>query len=270
MGLAYSLLGMLKLRRLRRDVRFSYFLVRCARLLSVQLFVMHCAGCLSYKLADMYPHKEKTWIGVLNTNFRETSLWIRYISTMYTMVTASYGNLHAENSWEMIFIIFYMLFNLGLAAYIIGNMTNLVRNSIEAASNFGCRNRLPTRLKEQILAYMCLRFKAESLNQQHLLEQLPKSICKNIFQHLFLPTVEKVAKMKAEYIPPREDVIMQNEAPDDVYIIVSGEVEIINCENDKEEVVGGLCILETCLEKPVHFIVDLKAIHIEPRHFHSS
>nr|POE49765.1 potassium channel akt2/3 [Quercus suber] len=275
MGLAYSLLGMLKLRRLRRvqqfftrlekDVRFSYFLVRCARLLSVQLFVMHCAGCLSYKLADMYPHKEKTWIGVLNTNFRETSLWIRYISTMYTMVTASYGNLHAENSWEMIFIIFYMLFNLGLAAYIIGNMTNLVvegsrrtmefRNSIEAASNFGCRNRLPTRLKEQILAYMCLRFKAESLNQQHLLEQLPKSICKNIFQHLFLPTVEKVylfkgiskenlsivvAKMKAEYIPPREDVIMQNEAPDDVYIIVSGEVEIINCENDKEEVVGTL------------------------------
>lgn len=46
--------------------------------------------------------------------------------------------------------------------------------------------------------------------------------------------------MKAEYIPPREDVIMQNEAPDDVYIIVSGEVEIIDCENDKEEVVGTL------------------------------
>ena len=30
--------------------------------------------------------------------------------------------------------------------------------------------------------------------------------------------------MKAEYIPPREDVILQNEVPDDVYIIVSGEV----------------------------------------------
>lgn len=43
---------------------------------------------------------------------------------------------------------------------------------------------------------MCLRFKAESLNQQHLLEQLPKSICKNIYQHLFLPTVEKVYLFK--------------------------------------------------------------------------
>ena len=72
----------------------------------------------------------------------------------------------------------------------------LQRNSIEAASNFGCRNRLPAKLKVQILAYMCLRFKAESLNQQHLLGQLPQSICKNIFQHLFLPTVEKVYLFK--------------------------------------------------------------------------
>lgn len=70
------------------------------------------------------------------------------------------------------------------------------RNSVEAASNFVGRNRLPARLKEQILAYMCLRFKAESLNQHQLMEQLPKSICKSICQHLFLPTVEKVYLFK--------------------------------------------------------------------------
>lgn len=91
---------------------------------------MHCAGCFYYKLADMYPHKGKTWIGVLNPNFKETSLWIRYISAMYwsitTMTTVGYGDLHAQNTVEMVFIIFYMLFNLGLTAYIIGNMTNLV------------------------------------------------------------------------------------------------------------------------------------------------
>uniref|UniRef100_A0A2N9IPT9 Potassium channel n=1 Tax=Fagus sylvatica TaxID=28930 RepID=A0A2N9IPT9_FAGSY len=279
MGLTYSLLGILRFWRLRRvkqlftrlekDIRFSYFWVRCARLLSVTLLMMHCAGCLYYLLAILYPHKGKTWIGALNPNFRETSLWIRYISAMYwsitTMTTVGYGDLHAENTIEMVFIIFYMLFNLGLTAYIIGNMTNLVvegtrrtmefRNSIEAASNFVCRNRLPPRLKEQILAYMCLRFKAERLNQQHLIEQLPKSIFKGICQQLFLPTVEKVylfkgismetllslvSKMKAEYLPPREDVIMQNEAPDDVYIIVSGEVEIIICEMEKEQVLGTL------------------------------
>lgn len=46
--------------------------------------------------------------------------------------------------------------------------------------------------------------------------------------------------MTAEYLPPREDVVMQNEAPEDVYIIVSGEVEIIDCETEKEQVVGAL------------------------------
>lgn len=46
--------------------------------------------------------------------------------------------------------------------------------------------------------------------------------------------------MKAEYIPPREDVIMQNEAPSDLYIVVSGEVEIMVCETEGERVVGTL------------------------------
>ncbi|XP_058191786.1 potassium channel AKT2/3-like [Rhododendron vialii] len=49
-----------------------------------------------------------------------------------------------------------------------------------------------------------------------------------------------VADMKAEYVPPREDVIMHNDAPEDIYIIASGEVEMISCEMEKKRVVGSL------------------------------
>lgn len=56
------------------------------------------------------------------------------------MTTVGYGDLHAVNTIEMIFIIFYMLFNLGLTAYLIGNMTNLVvegtRRTMEFVSIF--------------------------------------------------------------------------------------------------------------------------------------
>ncbi|XP_015692747.1 potassium channel AKT2 isoform X2 [Oryza brachyantha] len=275
----FSLLGILRLWRLRKvkqfftrlekDIRFNYFWIRCARLIAVTLFLVHCAGCLYYLIADRYPQREKTWIGAVIPDFQEASLWIRYTSSVYwsitTMTTVGYGDMHAQNTVEMIFNIFYMLFNLGLTAYLIGNMTNLVvegtrrtmefRNSIRAASSFVGRNHLPPRLKQQILAYMCLKFRAESLNQQQLMDQLPKSICKGICEYLFLPVVKDVylfkgvsrevlllmvTKMKPEYIPPKEDVIVQNEAPDDVYIVVSGEVEAVYFDGEREQVVATL------------------------------
>lgn len=54
------------------------------------------------------------------------------------MTTVGYGDLHAVNTVEMIFIILYMLFNLGLTAYIIGNMTNLVVEGTRRTMEFVC------------------------------------------------------------------------------------------------------------------------------------
>ena len=63
-------------------------------------------------------------------DFHQQGLWIRYVTSIYwsitTLTTVGYGDYHAENIREMIFNVFYMFFNLGLIAYLIGNMTNLV------------------------------------------------------------------------------------------------------------------------------------------------
>lgn len=73
-------------------------------------------------------------------NFLEQSLWIRYVTTIYwsitTLTTVGYGDLHPVNQREMIFDIFYMLFNLGLTAYLIGNMTNLVVHGTSRTRRF--------------------------------------------------------------------------------------------------------------------------------------
>lgn len=68
-------------------------------------------------------------------DFKHRSVWLGYTYSMYwsmvTLSTVGYGDLHAENSKEKLFNILYMLFNIGLTAYIIGNMTNLVvHNSV--------------------------------------------------------------------------------------------------------------------------------------------
>lgn len=53
-----------------------------------------------------------------------------------TLTTVGYGDLHAQNEREMIFVICYMLFNLGLTAYLIGNMTNLVVHGTSKTRQF--------------------------------------------------------------------------------------------------------------------------------------
>lgn len=41
---------------------------------------------------------------------------------------------------------------------------------------------------------------------------------------------EKVSEMKAEYFPPREDIILLNEAPSEFYIVVNGSAVSISIQ----------------------------------------
>ncbi|WCJ29707.1 Potassium channel AKT1 [Euphorbia peplus] len=287
---SYGWFNMLRLWRLRRvsslfsrlekDRNFNYFWVRCAKLVCVTLFAVHCAGCFYYLIAARYKNPENTWIGSsLGENFLEQSIWIRYVTSIYwsitTLTTVGYGDLHPVNTREMIFDVFYMLFNLGLTAYLIGNMTNLVvhgtsrtrrfRDTIQAASSFAQRNQLPLRLQDQMLAHLCLKFRTDSegLQQQETLDSLPKAIRSSISHYLFYSLLDKVylfrgvsndllfqlvSEMKAEYFPPKEDVILQNEAPTDFYILVTGAVDLVVYKNGAEQVVGQAKTGDLCGE----------------------
>lgn len=109
-------------------------------MLQVTIFAVHCAACFYYLIAARHHDPAKTWIGASNANFHDESLWMRYVTSMYwsitTLTTVGYGDLHPVNTKEMIFDIFYMLFNLGLTAYLIGNMTNLVVHGTSRTRNF--------------------------------------------------------------------------------------------------------------------------------------
>ncbi|CAL0301237.1 unnamed protein product [Lupinus luteus] len=274
-SLGFKVLNILRLWRLRRvssmfarlekDIRFNYFWTRCTKLIAVTLFAVHCAGCFNYLIADRYSDPKKTWIGALYPNFKEVSLWDRYVTAIYwsivTLTTTGYGDLHAENTKEMVFNTVYMLFNLGLTSYIIGNMTNLVvhrtsrtqnfRDTIRAASEFAARNQLPHQIQNQMLSHICLRFKAEGLNQQEALNDLPKTIRSSIAHHLFFSVVQKVylfqgvsddflfqlvPEMEADYFPPKVDVILQKESSTDMYVLVSGTVDLIRHIDDHDQV----------------------------------
>ncbi|KAK4257354.1 hypothetical protein QN277_006952 [Acacia crassicarpa] len=276
---SYGNFNMLRLWRLRRisslfarlekDIHYNYCLVRSTKLTCATLFYVHLGGCIFYFIAAHYPEPQHTWVWLSLENFHQESLFTKYLYSMYwsatTLTTVGYGDLHPVNTIEMLFNIGFMLLNLALTSYLIGNISNLVvhvtsrtrrfRDTIQAATNFAERNHLPVRLKDQMLEHMCLRFRTDSEGLQHheSLETLPKAIRSSISRNLFSSVVDDVylfsgvsknlifqlvTETKAEYFPPKEDVILQNEEPTDLYIIVTGVVDMLVVKNGVEEVVG--------------------------------
>lgn len=283
-GEVFGFLNLLRLWRLRRvselfsrlekDTRFSYFWTRYCKLIAVTLFAVHSAGCFYFWLAVHHKIPKKTWIGSQIDDFEDKSIWLGYTYSMYwsivTLTTVGYGDLHAENTGEKVFNIVYMLFNIGLIAYLIGNMTNLVvhsavktfamRDAINEILRYASKNRLPEGLKEQMLAHMQLKFKTAELQQEEVLEDLPKAIRSSIAQHLFYKTIENtylfkdvsedfirlmVSEMKAEYFPPKVEIILQNEIPTDFYVIVSGAVDVLAYKNGMEQFITKLVSKDT-------------------------
>ncbi|GLJ38549.1 hypothetical protein SUGI_0785670 [Cryptomeria japonica] len=113
---------------------------------------------------------------------------------------------------------------------------------VTEASSSASRNQLPDALKNQIIDYLSLKFRTEGYQKQRLFDSLPTGLRLNILQYLFLPILEKtylfqgvscsfllhlVSEIQAGYFPARHDIILQEGAPTDLYIVVSGAVELV-------------------------------------------
>nr|GMD47668.1 potassium channel KAT3-like isoform X2 [Ipomoea batatas] len=150
------------------------------------------------------------------------------------------------------------------------------RDAINNILRYASKNRLPEGLKEQMLAHMTLKFKTAELQQQ-VLEDLPKAIRSAIAQHLFCSTLENtylfkgvskdfilqlVSELKAEYFPPKVDIIIQNEIPTDFYVIVSGAVDVLAYKNGTEQFLSKLGPPEMAGELGVIFNIPQPFTHL--------
>lgn len=81
----------------------------------------------------------------------------------------------------------------------------LQRDAINEILRYASKNRLPEGLKEQMLSHLQLKFKTAELQQEEVLEDLPKAIRSSISQHLFHETVEKTYLFKGV----SEDLVTQ-------------------------------------------------------------
>ncbi|XVE98571.1 hypothetical protein REPUB_Repub03eG0117400 [Reevesia pubescens] len=85
-------------------------------------------------MAAHYHIPERAWLYLYMEEWQTLPILDRYVTSIYwsivTLTTTGYGDLHPANTKEMTFDIFYLLFNLGLQAYL-DHLNNHFRASPE-------------------------------------------------------------------------------------------------------------------------------------------
>ncbi|KAM5558133.1 potassium channel SKOR [Rosa sericea] len=257
-------------RDLEKDIRISYEFTRIAKLLVVELYCTHTAACIFYYLATTLPPVEEgyTWIGSLKlgdysySNFRDIDLWKRYTTSLYfaivTMATVGYGDIHAVNLREMIFIMVYVSFDMVLGAYLIGNMTALIvkgsktekfRDKMTDLIKYMNRNRLGKDIRNQIKGHLRLQYES-SYTEAAVLQDIPASIRAKISQTLYFPNIvnvplfkgcstefinQIVTKLHEEFFLPGEVIMEPGNVVDQVYFVCHGVLEEVGLGEDGSE-----------------------------------
>ncbi|KAK3026970.1 hypothetical protein RJ639_040822, partial [Escallonia herrerae] len=183
-------------KNMEKDIRINYLFSRIVKLIAVELYCTHTAACIFYYLATTLPPEQEgyTWIGSLKmgdytySNFREIEIGKRYTTSLYfaivTMATVGYGDVHAVNMREMIFIMVFLSFDMVLGAYLIGNITALIvkgskteryRDKMTDVMKYMNRNRLERDVRNQVKGHLRLQYES-SCTDAAVLQDIPISI----------------------------------------------------------------------------------------------
>ncbi|XP_020090467.1 potassium channel KOR1-like isoform X2 [Ananas comosus] len=256
--------------KLEKDIRINYLFTRIVKLIAVELYCTHTAACIFYYLATTLPEAKEgyTWIGSLRlgdysyARFREIDLASRYITSLYfaivTMATVGYGDIHAVNIREMVFIMIYVSFDMILGAYLIGNMTALIvkgsktekfRDKMKDIIKYMNRNRLGKDIRDQIKGHLRLQYES-SYTEASVLQDIPVSIRAKISQTLYKPYIKNVplfrgcsaefiqqivVRLQEEFFLPGEVILEQGSAVDQLYFVCHGVLEGVGIGEDGTE-----------------------------------
>ncbi|KAG5529742.1 hypothetical protein RHGRI_030203 [Rhododendron griersonianum] len=246
--------------KMEKDIRINYHFTRIIKLMIVELYCTHTAACIFYYLATTLPVEQEgyTWIGSLKmgdysfSSFREIDLWTRYTLSLYfsivTMTTVGYGDVHAVNLREMIFVMIYISFDMMIGAYLIGNMTALIvkgseterfRDKMKDLMKYVNRNKLGRDIRDQIKGHLQLQYES-SYTEASVLQDIPISIRAKISQTLYKSYIEHVPlfrgcssefmnqiviRVHEECFLPGEVIMERGNVVDQLYFVCHGMLE---------------------------------------------
>ncbi|RDX75537.1 Potassium channel SKOR, partial [Mucuna pruriens] len=201
---------------LEKNTRVNYLFARILKLFVVELYCTHTAACIFYYLATTLPPSQEsyTWIGSLKlgdyaySDFRHVDLFKRYVTSLYfaivTMATLGYGDIHAVNVREMIFVMIYVSFDMILGAYLLGNITALIvkgskterfRDKMSDIIKYVNKNNLDTQICHHVKDHLRLKYD-RTYTCSSVLQDIPSTIRTKILISLYEQFIQKVSLFK--------------------------------------------------------------------------
>ncbi|XP_056682346.1 potassium channel SKOR-like isoform X2 [Spinacia oleracea] len=169
-----------------------------------------------------------------------------------------YGDIHAVNLREMIFIVIYVSFDMILGAYLIGNITALIvkgskterfRDKTVEVMKYMYRNRLDKDLRNKIKGHLRMQYES-SYTEAAVLQDIPILLRAKISHTLYMSFIEKaplfkecspefknqiVTKVHEEFFLPGEVILEQGNVVDQLYLVCHGKMEEVSIGQDGSE-----------------------------------
>ncbi|KAG2493568.1 hypothetical protein HYH03_008087 [Edaphochlamys debaryana] len=219
------------------------------------IYITHWAACVLYHIAHAEGFSPTSWVGRNAASFAGRPTGQAYLQALYFSVSAFTGlgdsALYAGTVAEAAFMIVYLLFNLFLAAYILGTVTVLVvknderskafRDKFTALNEFAKQNELPDRLQRAMQDHLEVTFHSEQVDDEHVLGIYPATIRRKVLRHLYLQPVRGcylfkgckqrfmdalLTAARVEMFMPGVQVMIEGDNVTELNIIVSGEAVV--------------------------------------------
>jgi len=261
-----SLLQLFRLLRLRRffpllqpwkkSRLFNYFVVSFLKYVMMMTFNTHWAACIFYEFARQEGFGENTWVGASAIGLENESLGTRYTTSLYfavtTFTTVGYADFAPQNVQERAWAVLYMMTNLGITSYLIGQITFLVsrpdskvgqwREHLDDIAKFLRRSQVPKGLQRKVLGFLQLQESLKFARGQEAMDVLPAAVRMKIRCARFHDMINSIdifhgvsanfgenllAYVKEELFMAGMKIIQRGDYGCAFYILVKGECEIL-------------------------------------------
>eukprot|EP00002_Diphylleia_rotans_P023918 TRINITY_DN4714_c0_g1_i4.p1 TRINITY_DN4714_c0_g1~~TRINITY_DN4714_c0_g1_i4.p1 ORF type:complete len:1498 (-),score=299.51 TRINITY_DN4714_c0_g1_i4:714-5207(-) len=249
----FRLLDYADLTEQRLQINPSIF--RIIKLFGFFLLFAHTTGCLWYVIPDVTNH-DKDWRIVYHLD--GAPLHTKYIASLYfaatVICTVGFGDIVAVNNTERIFLIIVMLIGSGIYSTVFGSMVTLVsalnadsqanRQKLNNLEEYMKLRFLPEDIRQRVRTFHDIIWsRHKGLDETAIFRQLPPALRSEVAQHLYRQTLQDVPlfqgseasgllnsivlMLRPQMALPGEYIIRQGEVGDEMYIVQTGQVEVV-------------------------------------------